>query len=81
MGIVFDKKLKFETHIEETREKMLKANNLLQHMNGVGKKMEINTTEILYKVLVRSMFDYGSMIYFPKTEMKRTRLEKAQYQG
>lgn len=60
---------------------MLKANNLLQYMNGVGKKMEINTTEILYKVLVRSMFDYGSMIYFLKTKIKRTRLKKTQYQG
>lgn len=60
---------------------MLKTNSLLRYMNGVNKGMEINTAEMFYKALVRAVFDYGSVIFFPRQESKRKRLERTQYQG
>lgn len=41
---------------------------VLKYMNGVGKGMEINTAVLLYKALIRLIFDYGSMVYFPEKE-------------
>lgn len=60
---------------------MTKANNLLKYMNNVGKRMEINTALLLYKVLVRSIFDYGNMFFFPDLEIQKEKMEKIQYQG
>lgn len=59
---------------------MTRANNLLKYMNNVGKRVEINTALLLYKVLVRSTFDYGSMFFFPDLEIQK-KMEKIQYQG
>lgn len=38
--------------------------------------MEINTAEMFYKALVRAVFDYGSVIFFPRQESKRKGLER-----
>lgn len=59
---------------------MLKTNSLLRYMNGVNKGMEINTAEMFYKAL-RAVFDYGSVIFFPRQESKRKGLERTQHQG
>lgn len=50
---------------------MTRANNLLKYMNNVGKRVEINTALLLYKVLVRSTFDYGSMFFFSDLEIQK----------
>lgn len=52
LGIMFHKKLNFEMQINEVKEKIMKANNLLKYINKVGKGMEINTAEIIYKSLI-----------------------------
>lgn len=52
LGIMFHKKLNFEMKINEVKEKIMKANNLLKYVNKVGKGMEINTAEIIYKSLI-----------------------------
>lgn len=85
LKLIFDKRLAFDTQIELTRDKMMKANNLLKYMNGINKGMEINTAKMLYKSLykslVRATFDYGCNVFFPRKKTKRIRLERAQYQG
>lgn len=75
---MFDKKFKFDTQIELTKSRMRKANSLLRYMNGVNKGMEINTAEMLYKGLVRAVFDYNNIIFFPRQEGKRKELERLQ---
>lgn len=75
---MFDKKFKFDTQIELTKSKMRKANSLLRYMNGVNKGMEINTAEMLYKGLVRAVFDYDNIIFFSRQEGKRKELERMQ---
>lgn len=50
-------------------------------MNGISKGMEVNTAEMLYKSIVRSIFDYGSSIFFPRHEGARKKLERAQLKG
>lgn len=50
-------------------------------MNNIGKRMEINTALMLYKVLVRSIFDYRNMIFLPDLEIQKEKMEKVQFQG
>lgn len=50
-------------------------------MNNIGKGMEINTALMLYKVLVRSILDYGNMIFLPDLEIQKEKMEKVQFQG
>lgn len=79
--------LDFGKHQKEVKEKMVQTNGLLSYMNGVGRGMEINTTIILYKSLIRSIFDYGSMIYYPNKERRTGKvkaseeLENIQFRG
>lgn len=56
---MFHKKLNFEMQINEVKEKIMKANNLLKYINKVGKGMEINTAEIIYKsLIIKSLICY-----------------------
>lgn len=43
--------------------------------------MEINTAVMLYKSLIRSMFDYGSMVYFPDKKEAAEKMEKIRFKG
>lgn len=72
-----NEELDFTTQKKEIIEKMTRENNLLKYMNNVGKGMEINTALLLYKVLVRLIFDYGSMFFFPDLEIQK-KMEKIQ---
>lgn len=49
-------------------------------MNGVGRGMEVNTTLMLYKSLIRAISGYGSMIYYPNKEILNEEIEKIQFQ-
>lgn len=75
LKLIFYKRLAFDTQIELTRDKMMKANNLLKYMNGINKGMEINTAKMLYKSLYKSLvkatFDYGCNVFFPVGKRQR----------
>lgn len=77
-----DKEMKFDKQQKEVREKIVKANGLLKYMNGVGRGMEVNTTLMLYKSLIRAISGYGSMIYYDyaNKEILSEEMEKIQFQ-
>lgn len=72
--------MKFDKQQKEVTEKMVKANGLLKYMNGVGRGMEVNTTLMLYKSLIRAISGYDSMIYYPNKELLSEEMEKIQFQ-
>lgn len=63
MGVIFDKKLTFQTHLKELKRKGLKSANVLKvlaHMSwGSDRKCLLR----LYNSLVRSRLDYGAVVY------------------
>ena len=63
LGVVFDRKLLFIPNIKQLKAKCQKALNLLQvvaHTNwGADGKVLLN----LYRTIIRSKFDYGSIVY------------------
>lgn len=81
LGITFDYRLLFDTQSSIIEEKAMKANAMLRYVNGINKGMEVNTSLMLYKSLVRSTIDYGSFIYFPNDESNSLKIERAQYRG
>lgn len=60
----------------------LRANGVLKYVNKIIRGMEVNTSLLLYKSLVRSMCDYASFVYTPNSDNEgRVMLERAQYAG
>lgn len=63
LGLYFDCKLNWKSHIAQLKSKCLKSLNLLRYLSG--KKWGADRTVMLrlYKALVRSRLDYGSIVY------------------
>ena len=62
MGLLFDKKLSFIPHIKALKAKCLKALDVLKvlsNTNWGGDRSFLN----LYRSLVRSKLDYGTIVY------------------
>lgn len=63
LGLIFDRKLNFKAHIAATRKKCISPMNLLKvlsHFNwGADRKILLQ----LFKSLIRSKIDYGSVVY------------------
>ena len=81
LGMIFDRKLSFEAHIEYLRRKCQPALNLLKVLSHKewGADKEILLT--LYKTYVLSRLDYGSIVYGSATETRLKRLDPIQNQG
>jgi len=63
LGVIFDNKLTFLPHIRYLKEKCVKALNLLRVVAHTSWGAEQQTLLHLYRSLVRSKLDYGSVVY------------------
>ena len=63
LGVIFDKKLSFIPHIKYLKAKCLKALNLLKVLSHTSWGADRTTLLHLYRSLIRSKLDYGSIIY------------------
>ena len=63
LGILFDRKLSFITHIKYLKAKCLKALNLLKVLSHTSLGADRTTLLKLYLCLVRSKLGYGCIIY------------------
>lgn len=72
LGLYFDRKLNFQPHIKYLRQKCEKALNLLRVVSSMDWGADGATLLYLYRSLVRSKLDYGSMVYgsAPKTYLR-----------
>lgn len=67
--------------MQEVRGRVDRANTVVKYLCGVSRGLEVNTSLMLYKSLVRSITDYGCFVYHPKVVASQTKLERAQYKG
>lgn len=81
LGVIFDKKLKFEAQISNVIGKASKAIDILRYPNSISWGMEVNTALIMYKSYVRSITDYGAFIFYPKHIRSCMKLERVQFKG
>ena len=63
MGLLFDKKLCFIPHIKAFKSKCLKALDILKVLSSSNWGGDRSVLLNLYRSLVRSKLDYGSVIY------------------
>jgi ribonuclease HI len=63
LGLIFDKKLSFIPHIKYVRDKCTKALNLLKVVSNTSWGADRTVLLRLYRSLVRSKLDYGSIVY------------------
>jgi len=73
LGLFFDRRLNFQHHINYLRTKCEKALNLLRVVSSMDWGADSTTLLYLYRSLVRSKLDYGSMVYgsAPKSYLEK----------
>ena len=81
LGVIFDRKLSFIPHIKQLKAKCQKALNLLRvvaHTDwGADRKVLLN----LYRTIIRSKLDYGSIIYGSARKSYLEMLDSIHHQG
>ena len=63
LWVIFDRKLSFIPHIKYVKAKCLKALNLLKVLSHTSWGADRTTLLHLYRSLIRSKLDYGSIVY------------------
>ena len=63
LGLIFDKRLTFRSHIEDLRTRCLKTLNVLRVVSHTDWGADLKVLLRLYQALVRSKLDYGSIVY------------------
>ncbi len=81
LGITFDKKLNFISHIKSLKLKCLKALNVLKVIANTNWGGDKTTLLNLYRALVRSKLDYGSIIYGSARKSYLKILDTIHHQG
>ena len=75
LGILFKKNLKFDEHIDNTVNKVIRIIGLIKRKFTY---MDKDLFLTLYKSLVRSHLDYGNLVFYPTTKKYKQILENAQ---
>ncbi len=81
LGVVFDRKLLWNDHVELIQQKCLKRINLLRNMAGVSWGAHPDTMLVLYKGLIRSVLDYGCIAFDRAADTHLLKLERIQYRS
>ena len=81
LGVIFDRKLSFIPHIRYIKAKCLRALNLLKVLSHTGWGADRFTLLHLYRSLVRSKLDYGSIVYGSARKSYLQILDTVHHQG
>ncbi|GFN81299.1 retrovirus-related pol polyprotein from type-1 retrotransposable element r1 [Plakobranchus ocellatus] len=81
LGVVFDSKLNFSSHVKYLKKKCLKALNLLRVVGHTDWGADRAILLKLYRTLVRSKLDYGSVIYGSAKKHILRALDPIHHQG
>ena len=80
-GVIFNRKLSFIPHIRYIKAKCLKALNLLKVLSNTSWGADRSTLLHLYRSLIRSKLDYGSIVYGSARKSYLQMLDTAHHQG
>ena len=79
LGVTFDKKLTWNTHIQDIRNRCRKKINILKSVAHISWGSNTKTLLMLYRSLIRSMLDYGCEAYDSASESSKKVLNSMQY--
>ena len=75
LGVIFDKNLKFDSHIDK---KVNKAYSILGFINRNFRNMNLKSFVLIYKSMVRSHVEYTNSVWSPYKIMDIEKIEKVQ---
>ena len=78
LGVILDKKLSWNEHIQYVVDRCKSRINLLRALTGTDWGANKKTLLTLYRVLVRSVIDYGSIAYDSASEATKKKLDQIQ---
>ena len=81
LGLIFDRKLSFIHHIIYLKAKCLKALNLLKVLSHTNWDADRTVLLQLYRSLIRSKLDYGSIVYGSARKSYLMELDTVHHQG
>ena len=81
LGVIFDRKLSFIPHIRYIKAKCLRDLNLLKILSHTSWRADRFTLLRLYRSLVRSKLDYGSIVYGSARKSYLQILDTVHHQG
>ena len=81
LGVIFDRKLSFIPHIKYLKAKCLKALNLLKVLSHTDWGADRTVLLQLYRSLIRSKLDYGSIVYGSARPSYISSLDTVHHQG
>ena len=81
LGILFDRKLSFIPHIKYLKAKCLKTLNLLKVLSHTDWGADRTVLLQLYRSLIRSKLDYGSIVYGSARPSYISSLDTVHHQG
>ena len=81
LGLIFDRKLSFIPHIKYLKAKCLKAMNLLKVLSHTNWGADRTVLLQLYRSLIRSKLDYGSIVYGSARKSYLMMLDTVHHQG
>lgn len=76
IGVIVSNNLSWNDHIEKTTKKAYSILGcIIRHCDPID---DMDAILLLFKSLVRSVLEYGSIIWCPQTQVDRNRIEKIQ---
>jgi ribonuclease HI len=81
LGVYFDSRLTWAAHIKYVGERCLKRINLMRSLSGTSWGASKETLLMIYKALIRSVFDYGCTAYNTASEHVKNKLDQIQAQA
>lgn len=78
LGITFDASLTWESQFKKMTEKALSRLNLLRVISGISTTSNPSLMINLYKSLIRSVFEYGSIGFISAKEVHHQKLQQIQ---
>ena len=81
LGLIFDRKLNWEEHIDYLKGKCLKAINLLSMISRGNKETDCEMLLRIYRALIRSKIDYGCEVYGTAPEKVLEKLDPVHHKA
>ncbi|KAI5731180.1 hypothetical protein M8J77_006038 [Diaphorina citri] len=76
LGVTFEKNLDFKKHLEATQKKAFQRLGMIIRFSRPIQ--DLDALKLLYQSLVRSILEYGSIVWSPRTQVDIKFLEKIQ---
>ena len=81
LGVLFDARMTWEAHTQKIVAKGYKRLNLLRSVAALSKNIKPEIINLLYKAIIRSIFEYGSVCIITAAETHIRKMQLVQNQA